>query len=361
MRGTHARASAVSIPVATSRSTASGRIAAIRFWSPSPAPGSSAAGSRRPATARSVSCAIGCERDVLERSADELARAGQFAEHVGRDRARDAVVAEVDDPPRDDAQIAGGEVHRLADPLVAREFEALPAQERRDPGDREARVQRVAPAIDRRLQRPRLLEPALGPQPVAAAKRLGERRDGAVELRRTAPFPSRVSARRGLRGISAVTSSAATPPTTPSMKRSPGDAAGITMTISDWIAAAIAKLACGDRNRATARVARERERELPPAGARHEQQQLGDDDAHQHPEHRLEHATRARVADEAEARDRHGRREQRCGVPEDVQGEDEGARRRDDDLQDRDRRLAHPHDARAADRSARASRSGWPP
>ena len=119
------------------------------------------------------------------------------------------------------------------------------------------------------------------------------------------------------------------------------------MTISDWMAAAIAKLACADRNRATASVAAEGQRELPPAIARHQQQRLGDQDAHQHPEHRLEHATRPRIPDEAEARDRHGRREQGSRVPEDVQGEDVGARGGDDDLQDGHGRLADPDDAAA--------------
>ena len=180
--GTQARASAASMPVATSRSTASGRIAAIRFWSPSPAPGSSAAGSRRAATARSASCAIGSQRDVLERSTDELARAGEFAEHVRRDRARNAVVAEVDDAPRDDAQVAGGEVHRLPDPLVPRELEALPTQERRDPRDREPESSESRHRSTERLQRSRLLEPALGAEPVAAAERLREGSDARCRM-----------------------------------------------------------------------------------------------------------------------------------------------------------------------------------
>ena len=125
------------------------------------------------------------------------------------------------------------------------------------------------------------------------------------------------------------------------------------MTISDWIAAAIAKPACAERNRATTSVAAERQRELPPARARHEQQQLGDDDAHQHPEHRLEHATRPGIAHEAEARHRHRRREQRRGMPEHVQREHEGAGGRDHDLQDRDRRIPHPHEPRRGSKRVR--------
>ena len=45
--------------------------------------------------------------------------------------------------------------------------------------------------------------------------------------------PEATSVRCGLRGINAVTSSAAIPPTTPSIRRSIGELVGMIMTISD--------------------------------------------------------------------------------------------------------------------------------
>ena len=67
--------------------------------------------------------------------------------------------------------------------------------------------------------------------------------------------PDATSVRCGLRGISAVTSSAAMPPTTPSISRSIGELVGMIMTMRDWMAAAIANPGCAERKRATASVA----------------------------------------------------------------------------------------------------------
>lgn len=54
--------------------------------------------------------------------------------------------------------------------------------------------------------------------------------------------------------MSAVAINAAAPPITASMTRKSGASVGVTMTMSDWIVAAIVKLAWPDRNRATTSV-----------------------------------------------------------------------------------------------------------
>ena len=324
--------------------SAARRRAPRRSSSPSPSAGRPrAAASRRsgsdrrathPAAARpgrgappraQASRAIGSSEMSSSDCATSCSRPRELGEHVGRDRPRHAVVAEVDDAAGDDAQVAGREVHRLADPLVPCSSNALPAQERRDPRDREAGVERGRPVVHERLQRPRLLEPALGPHPVTAAQRLRRACSWPRRSRGTPPRPSRTSSRCGLRGMSAVTSSAATPPTTPSTRRRNG-AFGRDHHDDERL----------DRGRdREARLRREepgddereaqRQRELPPPRARDEQQELGDEDAHQHPEHRLEHAARPRVAHETEARD--ASRSRRAAAP-DARGRSARRRRR---------------------------------
>ena len=197
----------------------------------------------------------------------------------------------------------------------------------------------------------------LGPHPVTAAQR----------LRRACSWPSRSPRNTAapvahlcraaeLRGMSAVTSRAAMPPTMPSTRRRNGALAGITITMSDWIAAAIAKLACGREEPGDDERETQRQRELPPPRSRGEQQEFGDEDAHQHPEHGLENPARSRIADEPEARHAHGRGQQRSRMPEDVVREGVGAGRGDHDLQDRDRGPLHAPQRRVAGRCACASR-----
>ena len=179
MRGTAARASSCVMPVADEqvdrerahrRDAGSGRRAT--------APGSSSRGVEVRARPRGcVSRATGSSEMSSSERADEVDAPRELAEHVGRDRPRPAVVAEVDDPARDDAQVAGGEVHR-------RQHARVPVAARRAGGAgtaRSARSRARSRATSRQsstrgLQGARLLEPALGAQPVAAPQRLPEGR-----------------------------------------------------------------------------------------------------------------------------------------------------------------------------------------
>ena len=130
--------------------------------------------------------------------------------------------------------------------------------------------------------------------------------------------------------------------------------------MSDWIAAAIAKPGLSRQEARDDERQAECEPDLPPARARHEQQELGDDDADEHPEHGLEHAARAGVAHEAEAADGDGGREERRGMPEHVVRERVGRGGGDDDLQDRDRGRPARGRRPVEGRSACATPWGWP-
>ena len=202
----------------------------MRLCSPSGASGSERPGSRRAATAR-PSRAPRLQRDVVERR-----RALQRPEDSVRSRPRPGAHCRrrTGTPPGAPRRGGcGGEVDRLAMRSSARVRTALP-QERRDAGDREAGLDRRAPIVDERLDCPGLLEPAFCPHPISATQRLHERGDALPSAAKKARA-SRSAARCGLRGMSAVTRSAATPPMTPSIKRTNGVVAGMIMTMSDWM------------------------------------------------------------------------------------------------------------------------------
>ena len=66
----------------------------------------------------------------------------------------------------------------------------LTAQERRNAGDLRARVDALPPPVDGRLQRPGLVQPAVGAHDIAPSEGLHERRGGTVERRqRFDPLP----------------------------------------------------------------------------------------------------------------------------------------------------------------------------